>query len=113
MVASRGSKIEKIIADIDDEYGTYEYRRLDMRVPDDKKQRLMRRLKAEPLKKVLDAEVAGVKDYDGFKYLLKDRSWFMLRLSGTEPIVRVYAEAPTQTRALKILEFGKKLVESA
>jgi len=54
-----------------------------MRVPDQKKRALMELLKTKPLKKILDKEVVEVKDYDGYKFILKDRSWFMMRLSGT------------------------------
>jgi phosphomannomutase len=68
-------------------------------------------LKTKPLKKVLDKEVVEVKDYDGYKFILKDRSWFMMRLSGTEPIVRVYAEAPSGKESAAMLEFGKLIVE--
>jgi phosphomannomutase len=111
MLAARRKSVDKIIKDIEKEYGTHEYRRLDMRVPDDKKRALMELLKAKPLKKVLDKEVVEMKDYDGYKFILKDRSWFMMRLSGTEPIVRVYAEAPSGKKALAMLEFGRQIVE--
>ena len=112
MMASRRKKIEEIIRGIDKEYGTFEYRRFDMRVPDVKKNKLMGYLKENPLKKVLDKDVVQIKDYDGYKFICNDRSWFMLRLSGTEPIVRIYAEAPNEKTALKMLEFGKKLVNN-
>ncbi|MDP3730299.1 MAG: phosphoglucomutase/phosphomannomutase family protein [Candidatus Omnitrophota bacterium] len=111
MIAARRKSLDKIIKDINKEYGTYEYRRFDMRAPDEKKKALMELLRTEPLKKVLDKEVVEVKDYDGYKFILEDRSWFMMRLSGTEPIVRIYAEAPNEKRALAMLEFGKKIVE--
>jgi len=111
MIKMRRKKLDEIIKSIDKEYGTYEYRRLDMRVPDEKKNGLMDYLKANPVKKVLDKEVVQVKDYDGYKFVCKDRSWLMLRLSGTEPIVRIYAEAPDEKTAMRILDFGKKVVE--
>ncbi len=111
MMAMRKKRIEKILQEMDREYGTYEYRRLDMRVPDDKKNALMNIIKKNPLKKVLNKEVVQIKNYDGYKFILKDRSWFMLRLSGTEPIVRIYAEAPEEKTALRMLEFGKEFVE--
>lgn len=111
MLAARRKSLDRIMKDIEKEYGTYEYRRLDIRVPDEKRKALMEFLKRKPLKKILDKEVVEVKDYDGYKFISKDRSWFMMRLSGTEPIVRVYAEAPNEKTALKMLEFGKKLTE--
>ncbi len=61
---------------------------------------------------MLDQDVVTVKDVDGYKFICKDHSWLMLRLSGTESILRVYAEASSEKKALAILEFGKKLAYS-
>ena len=112
MMSLRRRRLEKIMKKIEKEYGTFEYRRLDMRVPVEKKNKLMGYLKNNSVKKVLDKDVVEVKDYDGYKYITGDRSWLMLRLSGTEPIVRVYAEAPSEKKALAILEEGKKIVQN-
>ncbi|MDD5437252.1 MAG: phosphoglucomutase/phosphomannomutase family protein [Candidatus Omnitrophica bacterium] len=109
MMAMRKKKILDILKSIDKEYGTYEYRRLDLKYPDDKKAKLMELLKENPLKEVLDKKVIAVNTKDGYKFICEDYSWLMLRLSGTEPILRVYAEAPSEKKALKILEFGKEL----
>lgn len=112
MLASRGKKVIDILKAIDKEYGSYEYRRLDVKYPDDKKPRLMEMLKADPPKEVLGKSVVEVKTVDGHKFICADKSWLMLRLSGTEPILRVYAEASSEKKALEILDFGKKLAYS-
>jgi phosphomannomutase len=112
MMAMRKKKLSDIMKAIDREYGTYEYRRLDVKFPDDKKARLMPYLKSNPPGKVLDKKVTAVKDTDGYKFICEDGSWLMLRLSGTEPILRIYAEASSEAKALKILEFGKNLAYS-
>jgi len=109
MLAMRKKSLTDILKAIDKEYGTYEYRRMDVRYPDEKKAPLMDFLKTKPLKDVLGRKVVQVKDYDGFKFICEDSSWLILRLSGTEPILRIYAEASTEKRALAILEFGKKV----
>lgn len=111
MMAMRRKRLVDIIKSIEKEYGTYEYRRLDMRVPDEKKDGLMDYLKRNPIKKVLNNDVVEIKDYDGHKFICKDRSWLMLRLSGTEPIVRIYSEAPDEKTAFKYLEFGKQMID--
>ncbi|MCK6501759.1 MAG: hypothetical protein L6Q38_19965, partial [Nitrospira sp.] len=54
--------------------------------------------------------VAKVETLDGVKYLGQDGSWLMVRASGTEPIVRVYAEAPTEARLKRILGEGRRMV---
>jgi phosphomannomutase len=112
MLASRKKKILDILKAIDKEYGSYEYRRLDVKYPDDKKPKLMAMLKSNPPKEVLGRKVVEVKTVDGHKFICEDKSWLMLRLSGTEPILRVYAEAPSEKRAFAILDFGKKLAYS-
>lgn len=112
MMAMRKKKILDILKAIDKEYGTYEYRRLDVKYPDDKKPKLMELLRTNPPKEILGHPVVEVKSPDGYKMICDDKSWLMLRLSGTEPILRVYAEASNEKKALAILDFGKKLAYS-
>lgn len=112
MMMARKKPLLDILKTIDREYGTYEYRRLDVKYPDEKKPRLMEFLKNAPPKDMLGKKVVKIKDIDGYKFICEDSSWLMMRLSGTEPILRVYAEASSETRALKILEFGKGLANS-
>jgi phosphomannomutase len=108
MMVMKKKKILDILKSIDKEYGTYEYKRLDLKYPDEKKPKLMASLSANPPKEILGKPVVEVKTTDGYKFIREDRSWLMLRLSGTEPILRVYAEAPTEKEALAIIDFGKK-----
>ncbi|MBI5124536.1 MAG: phosphoglucomutase/phosphomannomutase family protein [Candidatus Omnitrophica bacterium] len=112
MMAMRKKKILEILKDVDKEYGTYEYRRFDLKYPDDKKARLVEFLKTNPPKDVLGKKIVEIKRTDGDKFICEDSSWLMIRLSGTEPIIRVYAEASTENKALAILEFGKSLANS-
>jgi len=112
MMVMRKKGILNILKAIDKEYGTYEYRRLDTKYPDEKKQKLMDMLTKNPPKTVLGKPVVETKDYDGHKFINEDGSWLMLRLSGTEPILRIYAEGPSEKKALEILSFGKRLAES-
>ncbi|MFH0763794.1 MAG: phosphoglucomutase/phosphomannomutase family protein [Candidatus Omnitrophota bacterium] len=109
MMAMRRKKILDILKSIDKEYGTYEYRRLDLKYPDDKKPKLLEFLKNTPPEDILGKPVAQTKTTDGYKFICGDSSWLMMRLSGTEPILRVYAEAASVKKALAILEYGKKL----
>ena len=49
---------------------------------------------------------------DGFKYVLKDGSWIMIRPSGTEAVIRIYAESDTSEKLDILHNFGKKIMES-
>ncbi len=112
MMAMRKKKILDILKAVEKEYGTYEYKRLDVKYPDDKKAGLMEFLRTNPPKEILGKAVVDVKKADGYKFICEDSSWLMLRLSGTEPILRVYAEAPSEKKSLAILEEGKRIAYS-
>ena len=109
MMAHRKKDILDILASVEKEYGKFYYRRIDTFYPDDKKKKLMEFLKNSPPKKVLKKLVKEVKSCDGYKFILEDDSWLILRLSGTEPILRIYAEASSEKTVLDYLEFGKKI----
>jgi len=106
MMVYRNKNILKILNDTEKQFGKYYYVRNDLH--------LSRRI--EPKKEDLPGELLGkkviqVKDYDGVKLICEDMSWLMFRGSGTEPIMRLYAEAKSLARAKKLLALGKSLIE--
>lgn len=109
MMAYRKKGILKIMDDIEKEYGKFRYTRIDMEYPDEKKKKLMEYLKNNPPKEILGRPVKELKSYDGYKFMMQDDSWLILRLSGTEPILRIYAEAPSNKLAEEYLEFGREI----
>ncbi len=109
-VVKSGKSLGALFADIESEVGvTHAYDRLDLHLGKHvDKDALMIRLRG-------GAEIAGrrmvsVNNKDGVKWVLERDAWVMFRASGTEPVVRVYCEAPTQTEVTEILEAGRKLV---
>lgn len=67
-------------------------------------------LKGVPLKKLLGKKIVKTDVRDGLKMINSEGDWLLIRLSGTEPIVRLYAESKTHDKAEKILEEGKALI---
>ena len=63
-------------------------------------------LQKNPPAKLLRSPLAEVKTFDGVKFIAQDSSWLMLRGSGTEPILRIYAEAKSEADVEKLLGFG-------
>ena len=112
MMAYRKKGILQIIKDTEKEYGVFRYQRIDMDYADDKKKKLMELLKANPPQEVCGKPVKEIKSFDGHKFIMSDNSWLILRLSGTEPILRIYAEASSDKIAKEYLEFGKNLALS-
>ncbi|MDY6817602.1 MAG: phosphoglucomutase/phosphomannomutase family protein [Halobacteriales archaeon] len=79
--------------------------------PDAEKQRVITALGEELPTTVAGEPVEEVNDADGFKILLADGSWLLIRPSGTEPVLRVYAEAGSHERVDELLTAGEALVE--
>lgn len=105
MMVYRNKDILKILNETEKQFGKYYYLREDLQME----------RHIEPKKENLPGELLGkkvtlVKDFDGIKLICQDESWFMFRASGTEPIMRIYAEAKNLTRAKRVLEYGKDLI---
>jgi phosphoglucomutase len=67
--------------------------------------------KLKTIPSVLGKKVVEVKDFDGVKLICENEDWLMFRPSGTEPLVRIYAEAKSLKRSKEILEFGRQQVD--
>jgi phosphomannomutase len=109
MLAIERISLNKLIARLEKEFGPHAYDRIDTRFPLEKRGALMAYLKSNPPAKLLRSPVAEIKSFDGVKYVAQDGSWLMLRGSGTEPILRIYAEARSQADAQRLLRLGVKL----
>jgi phosphomannomutase len=72
---------------------------------------LMQFCARNPPAKLLQSPLKEVKSYDGVKFIANDGSWLMLRGSGTEPILRIYAEAQSDAAAQRLLEDGLRLTK--
>jgi phosphomannomutase len=100
--------LSRIIDDMNKKYGNYVYEREDLVFPGSKRAKLVQGLKKKPLSKILGKPVVDIKSYDGMKFICKDGSWLLIRLSGTEPKLRIYSETHTKKRSLEYIKFGKK-----
>lgn len=109
MLAMEKVSVNKLISRLVKEFGPHCYGRIDTHFPLEKRPLLMEHLKTCPPERLLKSPVAEVKSYDGVKFIARDSSWLMLRGSGTEPILRIYAEAATEDAVVKLLQVGKKL----
>ena len=100
--------LKAIVHDINKKYGTYVYEREDFVFPEAKRKKLVKGIRKSPLTTVLNKPVARLNDSDGTKFICEDNSWLLLRLSGTEPKLRIYSETKSRKASLRYLEFGKK-----
>ncbi|MGB2599386.1 MAG: phosphoglucomutase/phosphomannomutase family protein [Candidatus Omnitrophota bacterium] len=100
--------LKKIVEGINKKYGSYVYERADYIFSGSKRKKLVQGMEKTPLSKVLNKKVTEINDSDGVKFICEDGSWLLLRLSGTEPKLRIYSETNSQKKSLEYLKFGKK-----
>jgi phosphomannomutase len=106
MLATEKCSVNQIYARLENEFGPHRYGRLDADYPLDQRAALMESLKARPPEKLLRSRLAKVDARDGVKFVAEDSTWLMLRGSGTEPVLRIYAEARTEASLRQLLALG-------
>jgi phosphomannomutase len=111
LLATERISVNRMVAALEKKFGPHRYGRIDAHFPLEKRAALMEFLKRSPPDRLLRSPIAQVKSDDGVKYIAEDTSWLMLRGSGTEPILRIYAEAKTDGDVQKLLGRGMALIK--
>ena len=105
-MATQQQKLSTLLARLERQYGRWFYGRRDLPLRMEQVERLFARLRESPPETLVGVPVAAVNTLDGVKLIGRDDSWLLFRRSGTEPIVRIYAETPQKSRLSRLLEFG-------
>jgi phosphomannomutase len=106
LLATERVSVNKMLAGMEKQFGPHRYGRIDTHYPLEKRASLMEFLKNHPPEKLLRSPLADMKTFDGVKFIAADSSWLMLRGSGTEPVLRIYAEAKSDAGVQKLLKLG-------
>ncbi len=110
LAASRKSCTE-LINEMGKEFGEFHYDRRDLHVPIEAGQTIVAKWKTDPPATLAGRRVQDVGKLDGSKVFLEKDSWILFRQSGTEPLLRVYCEAPTRDAVNEIMSAGLRFVE--
>ena len=103
-MAKSGKSLKELIQEIYDVVGEFAFERNDLRIAQKLKEEIVAKCATGEFTKFGNYTVQRIDDLDGWKYWLSDHEWVMIRPSGTEPVLRTYAEAKTREDALAILE---------
>ncbi len=106
LLATERAPVNQLLRRLEKQFGPHRYARLDTHFPLEKRAALMDYCKSHPPQKLAGSPLAGMKSYDGVKFVSQDGGWLMLRGSGTEPILRIYAEAKSDPAARNLIRQG-------
>ena len=112
IIAVRGRPLRELVEDLMAQLGPVHYGRDDRQTRPFDKSELVRRLLANVPERIANLPVTRVDNSDGVKYRFGNDGWLLIRPSGTEPVLRVYAEARTREMVRELLRAGAALVES-
>jgi phosphomannomutase len=114
IVATSGHSLNELVEGLLQDVGPAFYKRVDLRLSHPiAKDRMSRYLIERAPAEIGGAKVGDVNQIDGVKYLISDGSWLLIRPSGTEPVLRVYAEGRTPEMVQALMSYGEKVAASA
>lgn len=109
-MAKTGKSLEDLINEVYELVGEFKYWRDDMHLSEELKQEIIANCKANKFTKFGSYTIEGESRVDGYKYFLPNEQWMMIRPSGTEPVLRLYAESSDLEGSLQILKAVKEEV---
>ena len=109
-MAKSGKSLEDLIEEVYAIVGPFAFERIDLHIDNDAKLRIIEDCKAGKFTEFGKYKVEKVDTTDGFKFFFDADTWLMIRPSGTEPVLRTYAEAATQEKVFDILADAKATI---
>lgn len=103
-LANSGTKLNELIAEIYEIVGPFAYNRLDLHLKEEEKQSIIQKCNDGAFTSFGDLKIIRVESIDGHKFHFENEECVMIRASGTEPVLRVYAEGSSAERVEEILQ---------
>ena len=109
LMIKTGKTPSELIEYLYSKVGPHYFKRIDIKFPEPERQTIMERIKHNPPEDIDGVKVVKFDAADGFRFILADTTWLLIRFSGTEPVLRIYTESDSQPRVEKLLEIGRGL----
>ena len=109
-MAKTGKTLKGLVEEVYKEVGAFAFDRDDLHITEAQKQNVIKMCKDRAYTSFGSYKVTGVDDLDGWKFRLGDEKWVMIRASGTEPVLRVYAQGETLSECRAMLEAAKATI---
>ena len=111
MMVKLGKKPSELIELLYETVGPHYYDRVDVKTDPAQHDATIAKLASIEPRLLAGREVSSIDTQDGFRFLLSDGSWSLIRFSGTEPLMRVYCEASSPARVQELLAETQKLID--
>jgi phosphomannomutase len=111
-MAVSGKGLRQMLNETMDEIGHFFYHRIDRHIDQADKEQLIERLKSNPPAEIDGRPVASTNFSDGFKFIFENGDWLLIRPSGTEPVLRLYAESTAPEQVDRLLRAGGMLART-
>jgi phosphomannomutase len=109
LMVSTGKTASELIDYLYSKVGEHYYKRVDIKFPEAQRQAILARVRDSAPGIIDNVKVTGVNTEDGFKFMLADNSWLLIRFSGTEPLLRIYTETGSPERVERLLDIGREI----
>lgn len=107
VMVKRNMSLKQLSDELDQEFGTHRYKRKDIKVKEEEKERILNKCKSG-VDKLSKYQVIKVDSTDGYKFFV-DGGWLLIRASGTEPLLRIYSEATNYQMVDELINAGINL----
>ncbi|MDX1447056.1 MAG: phosphoglucomutase/phosphomannomutase family protein, partial [Lishizhenia sp.] len=107
-MAKSGKSLNELIEEVYELVGPFKFERSDLHITEELKQSIISNCKANKYASFGEYKVTDIQTIDGFKFFLDNGGWVMIRPSGTEPVLRVYAEGKDLEEVRKMLRATEK-----
>jgi phosphomannomutase len=109
LMTQRGKDLPSLIEEVYAKVGPHYYDRIDITMTDAERDRIAALLPNLAPGEIAGIRVTGTDRTDGLRFLLEDGQWALIRLSGTEPLMRIYTEVHSRDRVQPVLEATRRL----
>ena len=107
-MAKTGKSLTALLDEVYEIVGRFEYDRDDLHLTENKKQEIISKCKAGAFDSIGSYSIMDTHDVDGYRFILEEGKWVMIRPSGTEPVLRVYAQGSSHDEVRNILDATHK-----
>jgi alpha-D-glucose phosphate-specific phosphoglucomutase len=113
LVARKKKPLKAILKSIYQRFGQHHFQRVDLRINPEKVKPWREKIVTAGRTAICGLKVERCDSFDGHRFIFQDGSWILFRLSGTEPLLRVYVEADQIAKTAKLIEWAKSIAPAA